>query len=121
MKTMIDEAKVLEARAKVLLAFRSLRGKGIRAKANFMCCMGCATDAMDLSGKRGGVYWHRQAEESFKEYGSLYIGFFTENGKGSLEIGKDLNAALKARGLDVEWDGTSDTKVAVYVEGAEKS
>lgn len=116
-----DEDDAREARKKIGLAFKTLRKLNIRAKANFMCCTGCATAAMSLKGYAGGVYWHHQAEQGFKESGQLYIGFFTDKGDGSVVIGAALAAALKEQGLDVEWDGTGETKVAIYAKGARKN
>lgn len=115
-----DEDAVRDARKKIGLAFKALRKLNIRAKANFMCCTGCATAAMSLKGFAGGAYWHQQAEQGFREHGVLYIGFFTEKSDGCVIVGAALAAALKEQGLDVEWDGSPDTKVCVYAEGAKK-
>lgn len=115
-----DFDRLREARGKLTRAFRELRKKNIRARANFMCCGGCASSAIDIKGKRGGVWWHQQDDSGFREDGQLYIGFSTKDGKGSLAIGKDLAQSLKDQGLDVEWDGDSGTRVLVYAEGARK-
>jgi hypothetical protein len=112
---------IQQCREKVLRAFKSLRKENIRARANFWCCMGCATAALDIKGKKGGVYWHNQDEERFREDGYLHIGFCTEDGKTCQALGQSLVDALKAQGADVEWDGTSDTRVCVYAEGARES
>ena len=102
-----------DTRKKVLSAFRKIRRRGVRARANFLCCTNCATSGLNVKGKRGGVYWHAQNEESFRRDGELVIGFFTETGKGSVDVARDLVKLLKAEGLEVEWNGTGDQKITV--------
>lgn len=111
-----DVDAVRDLRKKVSKAFRSLRRQNITAKANFMCCSGCATSAMELKGKKGGVYWHRQADASLKEYGTLYIGFCTDDGEGAKEVGAALRDALVAAGVDVSWNGSGDKKVLAFAD-----
>lgn len=108
------DLRVSATRAKLRIAFKSMRRQGYAARANFMCCMGCATSALDIKGKKGGVYWHRQSDDHFKEDGELYIGFFVENDTDdSKKVAEALVATLKAEGLWVEWNGSGDTKVMV--------
>lgn len=113
-----DENAVAACRGKIRLAFQALRRQGIRARANYKCCMTCATSALDVKNKLGGVYWHRQSDAGLKESGKLHIGFFTQTGKRALEVGIKLNAALVAQGLQTKWNNDSGTKVLVYAEGA---
>ena len=105
--------KVKATRAKLRKAFVALRRQGYVARMNFWCCQGCGSSAMELKGKKGGVFWHHQDDDGFKEDGELYIAFLTENGDGAVKVGEALVAALKAENIWVEWDGSSDTRVLV--------
>lgn len=107
------DLKISATRAKLRKAFVALRRQGYVARMNYLCCQGCGSAAMDLKDKKGGVFWHHQDDDGFKEDGELYIAFLTENGDGSVKVGEALVAALKAENVWVEWDGSSDTRVLV--------
>ncbi len=107
-------------RRKVRRAFAALREQGIKAKENHLCCTTCATDDMSPVGRRGGVYWHGQNDDNFREDGELYIGFFTDSGKGSDVVAKKLVDALHSERLVVEWNGDTGTKVLVRSKKKEK-
>lgn len=100
-------------RAKLKLAFAALREQGYAAKENFLCCQSCGGAAIDLKGKKGGVFWHGQDDEGLKEHGSLYISFLTKEGGGSEKVGAALAVALRSEGLQVEWNGTAAERVKV--------
>lgn len=108
-----------EARARLKVAFEILNRKGIKTEANFMCCQSCGSAAMVLTKEdRGGVFWHDQDDEHFHEHGELRFAFFTEDGEGALQIGKDLVEALTTVGFDVEWSGSSDQRPAIKAKPA---
>lgn len=115
-KEKFTEDELKETRKKVLSAFKSLRKYKIRARSNFLCCGPCASYGIDLTDKIGGVWWHGQDEDCFRETGCLYIGFTTENGEGADKIAERLVSELKARNLWVEWDGSGGTRVLVKVK-----
>lgn len=109
-----------ETRAAVRAAFSKLRKQNIITKMNFMCCMGCACSVieplLEEKGKFGAVYFHKQDNDSFVDYGYLYIRFISrEEGKGK-EVGDMLSAALKDAGLTVDWDGESGTAIRIDVD-----
>lgn len=100
-------------RQKLLLAFSKLRKNGYEAQDNFMCCQSCGAAAMNLKGKKGGVFWHAQDDDALRENGYVYIAFLTKNGKRAEAVGKALVDALRAEGLSVEWNGTEWERVKV--------
>jgi hypothetical protein len=127
-----------ETRESVMAVMAEMRKLGYVARANFMCCGGCAGSAISkdtaknvLAGKKklpaGGVFWHRQDEESFREHGELNIRY------GRIEcwddekciwkselpdsyIGHLLERKLKEKGLKVEWSGDVDETITVHAE-----
>lgn len=109
----MNAEKIKETRTKLQKAFRLLRSQGFEARGNFMCCGNCATSALKLDGKKGGVYWHQQDDEGFKKDGHLYIGFCTPDGKGSDKVAEATVAALTASGVWAEWDGDTGTRILV--------
>lgn len=98
---------------KILAAFAKLRKQGIRARANFMCCGSCAAAGLDIKGKKGGVYWHQQDEERFREDGYVYLGFCSRTDEEALLVGKALDLALQAEGLPVYWGESVHLRVRV--------
>lgn len=82
-------------------AFRQLRRRGIRARANFQCCVTCAIHAF-RDGARY-VYWTRQDEKrAFDGRGNvtargLYLGWGNVNPREVVDV-------LRAAGLLATWD-----------------
>ena len=109
----MNAEKIKETRTKIQKAFRLLRSQGFAARGNYMCCGGCARAALDLEGKKGGVFWHKQDDEGFRKDGELYIGFFTQDGNGSDKVAEAVIAALKAENVWVEWKGDTGTRILV--------
>lgn len=122
-------------RMRILTAFKSLRKSGFTARANYMCCSSCATSGLanDLT-KRGKdpdtadvVYWHKQDDTAFthgrygypmrtsaerqKLHTNLYIRFSGPRPQMIVD-------ALKAEGLNVEWNGDPD--VCIMVKASQK-
>lgn len=102
-----------DIRKKLRLAFAALQRNGYEARDNFMCCQSCGGAAINLKGKKGGVFWHAQDEDDLRENAHVCIAFLTENGKGTKAVGKALADALRAEGLMVEWNGTAAQRVKV--------
>lgn len=111
-------------------AFAALRKQGFIARQSFQCCSGCAGnqignefDAMAPDQRAqilGSVFYHKQDKESFTRTGKLHIRF------GQIETAKDFRTrlstrkvgqkvveALKAEGLDVQWDGSPSATIVV--------
>lgn len=124
-----------ETRDKVLAVFADMRKDGYIARANFMCCSGCAgydlatkvsemADKKKADGFKGVLFWHRQDEQDWQEYGTLAIryGAVSTQKHGRLgipdeETGQLLVEKLKAVGVDVEWNGDPHLVVYVFAPG----
>jgi len=108
MTTTIDTA------AAVASAFASLRREGFLARQRFLCCGGCAGARLANGVERmsaarrakvaGAVFFTRQDAAAF------------EVGRPTVEVGRALAAALRANGLEVEWDGNELSCVVVLGE-----
>jgi hypothetical protein len=105
-------------------AFNRLSESGILAKHNAECCQTCATgqvlalvkDALK-EGKqiRGYTFYHEQDTESAIDSGILYISYGSVEGgdDASINIGKEVAAALLQIGLKVDWDEIINKRIAV--------
>ncbi|MFQ5801391.1 MAG: hypothetical protein ACE5JQ_00670 [Candidatus Methylomirabilales bacterium] len=109
----------MRKRQLLLKAFKKLEKKGLIARANFMCCTTCASNGVawdaEITGVKGGVYWHAQDEESLGQRNELHIGFAAAgfDSGNTAEVGKILAETLTEEGLDVIWDGDPNKKVLV--------
>ena len=117
MNRRFDRERYFNARDKVLIAFKKLRKDNITARANFLCCMNCASSALssvvDEKKTVGAVYWHRQDEERFEEDGVLNIRYFSDTEENCLKLANKIVAALKEEGLNITWNGNTDTTIEV--------
>lgn len=107
------------------VVFPALRKAGLYARANYMCCGGCASyglgqdlEAANLKGKprAGGVYWHNQDEARIRKDGQVYIGYGASEHGASVtteEVGELLVLECRLAGLAVEWDGKAISRVRV--------
>jgi hypothetical protein len=118
-----------DVRSKVIDTFKDLRKMGFIARANFEFCQGDAgyllTEMAEERVKKGKeikgcVYWHHQDEESYKKYGTLYLGFGNmESSKlGTIgiptkKVGEIIVNELRKRDLSVKWDGNPNTRILV--------
>lgn len=128
-----------EGRLKLKEAFSLLRKQKMIARQNFSCCGTCGSYEIsvmgDEKGKKTGIYpagyvfYHRQDTDTLKRNGVVYLryGNFSNRNdktrKGSLEtaeVGKLIVEAMKAVGLETEWDGDTGHCILVYVEGVKK-
>lgn len=112
---------ITENRERLLGAFKDLRKQGIIARANFMCCGGCAAGAIaeklgtGRGQKVGGVYWHNQDEKGIHRNGGLHLGFGSLEGDESSEraLGEKVVGLLQAHGIKTEWDGNPTRRIWV--------
>ena len=95
-------------------AYAKLRKLGYVCKSNFSCCTSCASYAISQmpTFKHKTVYWHRQNTDGFKKCSParmdnnwLHLGW-----EG---FGTEIAAAMREVGLEVDWDGTEEKKIAV--------
>jgi hypothetical protein len=127
----ISQHLLMAGKVALKAAFADLRKQGIYARQNYQCCGGCACSQMgeDIKAAHektpgkymGGAYYHRQDAEDLRERGYVYIGFGAAPDSNmdrelvSLTVGQAVNLTMRRYGLEVEWDGTTDTKVLVSI------
>ncbi|MEU1282049.1 hypothetical protein [Streptomyces sp. NPDC005805] len=112
---------------RVTRAFEALADRGLIARENFACCTRCGVSEIRetaAEGARGYVFFHAQRTEAAAAgHGlTLYFGGFERPGTvpgaagraaGTVEIGHEVVAALRAAGLTPHWDGTATSAVEV--------
>jgi hypothetical protein len=125
-------------------AFPALRKAGLRCRANFKCCSGCASVFLGRK-KEGGlgilnphdlgsVFWHRQDEEAFQKRGKLYLRFGAPEqlrpGREQdrlignmvvLAVRAALAAGMPKGSYTVTWDGNPNKTIVVEVVGEKKA
>ncbi|MGW2249883.1 DUF6891 domain-containing protein [Kitasatospora sp. NPDC001660] len=116
---------------RLVAAFDALEEEGIVAAMDFTCCASCGYaeigDEADED-SRGFVFFHQQdTERAAAGHGLMlrYGGFRTAGEQGgpvesadaaalrTVEIGREVVAALAAEGLPVEWDGSPGKAILV--------
>jgi len=104
-------------RQSLMIAFKSLRKRGIAARMNFRCCTSCAT--AESPDDRPMVYWHGQDDDAFEGETltqTLFIGFCTPDGKNAAAAAKAACEAIIAAGIAperVEWDGSARHRIGI--------
>ena len=112
--------------------FAILEKQGFLARQNFMCCSGCAgqalaTEASDLKDKgievKGAVYYHQQDMEGFVKNGKSVIRYSQVNtnkhgfiGLEDVEIGNIVYDLLLKQGIETTWTGSPDDVIFVALE-----
>ncbi len=108
-------------------AFSDLNENGILARQNAMCCQTCAgaevwgearslmKDGVQI---RGATFYHEQDTERAAEGGCIYLsyGAAEDDESASLAIAKEVRDVIRKHGLNVDWDGTFATRLAVDVD-----
>jgi hypothetical protein len=98
-----DPEVVARVRAGIRRAFNALRARGYVAKANFMCCGGCASEALGNDGVKPGsnvVYYHSQGHEDLVRTGTVHLHWDGDDAP--------IREELARAGLRVEWNGKPD-------------
>jgi len=103
---------------RVTRAFRELAGTGIVAREDFSCCQDCALDDLRdefVEGERarGYAYYHAQDADRAVDGEGLFIAYGGVGASPSQEIGAEVAAVLRQEGLQVDWDGSADSRIAV--------
>lgn len=122
---------VSELKPKLAAAFRAMQKEGLLAKQNYQCCQNCGgyavtSEAVDLikSGKKkkikGCCFYHDQDNDNLKvgqpfmlAYGDMDSTEFGKIGLPTEEVGKIVVKCLEAEGIEVEWDGSGNTRICV--------
>lgn len=105
-------------------AFAGLRTEGIQAFGHFYCCGGCATSAISarhdediVAGRNtdtiGAVYYHEQSADRAVDGHGLTLGYGGYDAARTAEVGERVCAALRAHGLQPEWDGDPNTTIEI--------
>ena len=131
---MLSKQKAYNA---VKRAFASLRKQNVIARMNHKCCMSCALadlgPRVDEEKKDGVAYFHGQDYQGYYEKldgcdfrrarerkheprHALPIRYASaeETDKAMVEFGHRVVAALKAEGLDTDWDGDPGKVIYIY-------
>jgi len=89
-------------------AFAVLREQGFFAKANHTCCQSCGTAVIPDDKEDAYVFYHMQDADYLKEDGVCYLAWGSKLSAGYL-----ICTALREAGLEVDWDGSEQTRIAV--------
>ncbi len=94
-------------------AFRDLDLAGIVAREVFTCCQNCGNaeigDEFSRGQKpRGFVFYHEQDAERGVDGEGVYLAY---NGFDQAAIGAEVVAALRRRGLQPQWNGSTATRI----------
>lgn len=108
-------------------AFAALEQRGIVCRQNFTCCGTCGHaeigDEMESVREdgtlvRGYAFYHMQDTERAVEGAGVYLAYgATEEGTpAAVRIGHEICDALRAEGLEVDWDGTLERRIGVSLD-----
>jgi len=108
-------------------ASRKLETSGILVRENFTCCGTCgsyeiwdeiAKAKKSGSSVRGYAFYHSQDADGAAEGGRLHLSYgSTEEGEdASVAIASQIEAALRAEGLTVNWNGTIGQRIGIDLE-----
>jgi len=92
------------------LAFAALRDKGFFAKANHTCCQSCGLADIPEDKEMAYVFYHMQDAERLKDDGVCYLAW---GGKVGEKFGHTICDTLRSAGLEVDWNGSEHTRIAV--------
>jgi hypothetical protein len=101
---------------RLLATFETLDANGIVARADFTCCGNCGHTEIGAEaedGARGYVFFHQQDTERAAEGGGLYLAYGAFGDGDTVEVGREIVAALTAANLPVVWDGTAGQRILV--------
>ncbi|MGI5499796.1 DUF6891 domain-containing protein [Lentzea sp. CA-135723] len=106
---------------RITRAFAALDSDGVTARENFTCCRTCGQDEIGdeaAPGARGFVYFHNQCtEHAAKGHGlTLLYGGFDGTAETTTAIGDEVVAALRAVGLNAEWDRDPNRTITVPLD-----
>jgi hypothetical protein len=108
-------------------AFQHLEAQGIVARQDFSCCQTCGHgemwDEVEASrvvgaNPKGYAFYHLQDTEAAVEGQGLHVAFgAVEEGDEALAaIGRDIASALRAQGLQVNWNGETGKRIHVSID-----
>jgi hypothetical protein len=106
-------------------AFRALDAAGIVAREDFTCCQTCGLndiddEVVDPASTRGYVFYHGQDAQSAADGGGLWLAYGLLEEEPTPEIGEEIASALRAEGLEVDWDGSPEERIHVPMRWARR-
>jgi Domain of unknown function (DUF6891) len=111
---------------RIAKAFAVLRKKGYFAEMHFQCCQSCGWAAVP-DGQDKVVFYHDQDGFAFGEQDGDEHG---DNNRGTLVHplyvawsgdAEEIIETLSQQGLETEWDGSLDTRIAILPPGGRKA
>ena len=92
----------IELKKKVNEGFKLLRERGYWARQNWQCCSGCGWAAIEDKNASKAVFYHAQDARNLNKDGYVYIAWAGD--------GNEIRDAFVDAGLNVEWDGTENSR-----------
>lgn len=99
----------------VTQAFKKLRKAGYFAKQNFWCCMSCGLSAIPEDAEKF-VFYHNQDNDAWNKEKELDRPLHLCWGGD----GKEIVSILESVGLNTEWNGNDDSRIAISQYQAHK-
>ena len=99
----------------------------IYARKSFSCCGSCGSyelaNKCDETGKKGYLFYSRQSKDNLTEGGRVYFNFSAQDktlGDDAQDdltkkLGENVVRIFKKNGVNVEWDGNTNTAILVKV------
>jgi hypothetical protein len=84
-------------------AFKKLRRYGYFARQNFTCCQSCGWAEVPDAKSERAVFYHRQDTEGMLRGRGCMLAWSGD--------GEEIVAVLREVGIEVEWDGTANTRI----------
>jgi len=118
----MSDSEIRRVREAMAAAFKDLRSiHRFIARANFMCCGGCASSAFatqaEKSRKPYAVYWTRQDDANLRDGRTFYLGYGAHDrgdiGERTVFAGKLVTKYLTLHGIRWEWDGKAESRIGV--------
>jgi len=92
--------------------FRELRNMGWFARMRFLCCQSCGCAAVPTKYNNKYVFYHAQDAKAIQKDGNIGMhGMYMSHGEGGNTI--EILDVLHRHGLNIEWDGSMDTRILV--------
>jgi len=104
----MDASQVSEFKSKINKAFRLLRNKGYFARMNFLCCQGCAWNAVPEEKSNKVVFYHNQDWGTALETGGMYLAWSGDK--------QEIEDALHKVGLKTLMPENKDERFYVSID-----
>ncbi|WP_298125552.1 hypothetical protein [Brevundimonas sp.] len=108
-------------------AFAALEASGVISRQNFSCCGMCGSgeiwDEIEDARKggrpvRGYAFFHQQDTEGATQGDGIYLNYGAdeEGEDAAVAIGREVVAALEAKGLRTDWDGHIENRIRINLD-----